>query len=95
MSLAWPAKHPDETLDYEVRWALALGTDTISGAVTVTVSGAGAPTISSSSTSSGVTTVWLTGGSVNSTPPVVKLVATTAAGRTIIAFVDIPISNRP
>jgi hypothetical protein len=95
MSLAWPAKHPDETLDYEVRWVRALGTDTISGAVTVTISGTGAPTISSSSTTGGVTTVWLTGGTVNATAPIVKLVATTTAGRTIVAFIDIPIEARP
>jgi hypothetical protein len=95
MSYAWPAKHPDETLDYEVRWAKALGADTISGAVAVTISGGGAPTIDDSSTSGTTTTVWLSGGTVNATPPVVKLVATTAGGREIVAFVDIPVSARP
>jgi hypothetical protein len=95
MSYAWPAKHPDETLDYEVRWTKALGTDTISGSVVVTTSGGNAPTVASSSTSGSVTTVWLSGGSVSPTPSTVKLVATTTAGRQIVALVDIPVSARP
>ena len=95
MSYAWPAKHPDETLDYEVRWAKALGSDTISGEPVVTITGGGAPTIDSSSTTGAVTTVWLSGGSVSPTASVVKLVASTAGGREIVAFVDIPVAARP
>ena len=95
MTLFWPAKHPDEILDYQVNWADALGTDTISGAVALTIAGTGAPTINSSSTASGITTLWLSGGTVNDIPPIVKLVANTAGGRKLAAFVDIPISARP
>jgi len=33
MSLKWPNKDPDETLDYSIDWSRFLGTDTISSVV--------------------------------------------------------------
>jgi hypothetical protein len=33
MSLKWPAKDPDETLDYSIDWSRFLGSDTITSVV--------------------------------------------------------------
>ena len=74
MSLRWPTKDPDETLDYSVDWSRFLGSDTISsvawlvedaaGVVTAIAGGGtvdGLTLLSSATTSTVATAKWSAG----------------------------------
>ena len=79
MSLIWPSKDPDEVLDYEVDWTKRLDGDTIStSAFTVPT---GTVVVDSSSTTTTVAKVWLSGGTLDETCEVLNRVVT-AGGRT-------------
>jgi hypothetical protein len=79
--LTWPAKDPDEVLDYDFDWAtyrLAQG-ETINTSTWTVVEGD--VVINSSTNVAGVTTVWLSGGTVN-TKCVLTNHIVTSQGRT-------------
>ena len=86
MALNWPAKSPDERLDYTINWAQAIGTDVIS-ASTWTISDSGLTT-DDDSFSPTVTTIWLLGGTPNTTYTVTNTM-TTAGGRIYVQAVYI------
>ncbi len=77
MSLKWPDKDPDDTLDYSVDWERFLGTDTISS-VTWTINDSSGTEVSFSGTVNGLTnvsvsntdtvaTIFMSGGTANTT----------------------------
>ena len=76
----WPAKDPGETLDYQFDWTARLETGETILTSTMTLL-SGDTTVSSPSFLGGVTTVWLSGGTVE-TASVVNNVITTSDGRT-------------
>jgi hypothetical protein len=83
--LTWPTKDPDEVLDYKLNWAdaedPALETgETILTSTFVVVSG-DVVIDSSSFVASGLTTVWLSGGT-EGTSCVIRNRVTTSGGRT-------------
>lgn len=79
MSLNWPAKDPDEVLDYFVDWAARLAGDTIDTVVWIVPSGL---TKNSESRDGARTTIWLAGGQPASVYQVTCRI-TTAGGRTM------------
>lgn len=81
MPLTWEAvKDPDEVKDYSLLWTSMLAGDTIASSSWEVVSGSGL-TISSSSHNDTVTTVWLSGGTLNGNYDLRNRVTTTG-GRT-------------
>lgn len=91
MALNWPAKDPDEVLDYEVDWSDRIGTDTILTSVW-TLSSADIVTSLNTYTSSN-TTIWLSGG-VNGSSYTLTNEIVTAGGRTMDQSVNINIKTR-
>lgn len=85
--LIWPAKDPDEVLDYSWSPALDEG-DTIATFTAELVEGD--VTIDSSSETDTTGTVWISGGTEASQ---LRLVAVTAAGRTFEETVALPIRD--
>jgi hypothetical protein len=77
--LILPTRDPDEILDYSFNWSDRLATDTLSGAPTVTVSGA---TLVSQSNTPTALTFKLSGGTAG-TIAKIQARAVTAGGRTI------------
>jgi hypothetical protein len=77
---SWPPKDPDEVLDYQIDWA----TDRLDEGETITTTlwqvESGDVVIDSDEELDGVTTVWLSGGTVNTTSVVLNRV-TTSEGR--------------
>ena len=61
MSLTWPAKDPDEVLDYIVDWSSRTSNDHISNSA-FTLSANSGCSIVANSFSNTLTTVWLMGG---------------------------------
>lgn len=90
MALKWPAKDPDEVLDYKVDWAKRLGSDTIAASTWTTPDGI---TLMTSSYQPKFTLVWLSGGSVGKTYSFVNRI-TTASGRIMEQTIDLPIKTR-
>jgi hypothetical protein len=86
MDLNWPAKAPEEYLDYVLNWAARLGSDTITESVWSTT-GAGL-TIGDQSRTTTTTTVWLDNGDPGKVCRVTNRV-TTAAGRVMEETVTI------
>ncbi len=79
MSLSWPSpKDPDEVKDYEVNYALLLGTDTINTSTWILP--AGIIKDSDSHTDTEVT-IWLSSGTAGETYLLVNRIVT-AGGRT-------------
>lgn len=79
MSLAWTApKDPDEVKDYEITWALLLGTDTIATSTWVVPAGI---TKDSSTNTTTTTTIWLSSGTAGETYSLLNRI-TTAGLRT-------------
>lgn len=88
MPLSWPSKDPDETLDYSLNWSSALSGDTI---VTSTWTISDSSLVENHSTNSSTSaTIWLEGGTTNSTYTVTNTIVT-AAGRTFQQSVSIRI----
>lgn len=71
-------KDPSAVLDYAINWEMWLDGDTISTSTWTAEDGI---TIDSSSNSTTLTTVWLSGGTANTTYTVTNRIVT-AAGRT-------------
>lgn len=90
--LNWPPKDPDEILDYSLNWSGRLNGDTIA---TSSWTIADTSLIRASATFSNTSaTIWLSGGTVNSTPVAVTSQITTAGGRTMNQTVYIKIVNK-
>lgn len=91
MGLKWPAKDPDEVLDYKVDWSKRLGADTIASSTwPVVPSGI---TLLTSTNQPKSTTAWLSGGTEGQTYSLVNRI-TTASGRVMEQTVDLPIKSR-
>lgn len=75
-------KDPDADLDYAIDWTDWLGTDTIANSTWAAASNSGIEVANDSVDPAGhVCTVWLSGGTVGTTPYRVTNQITTAAGR--------------
>jgi hypothetical protein len=86
MSLTWPAKDPDEKLDYVLNWAARLGTDTISASAWVsTPSGL---TLSDAAFTNTTATIWIESGEAGKIYKVSNRI-TTAGGRIMEETVNI------
>lgn len=89
----WPAKYPEERLDYKFDWVNLLDGDTITGTVIATPLGSVGLTIDAPvSTVGTVSTLWISGGAPSQTSRVL-LKATTAGGRTIEYEVRLPVRS--
>lgn len=91
--LSWPMAEPDDHLDYglDVSAAISDASDTITSAsACVAPSGVGEVVASNLSVSNNVITLYLTGG-VAGRQYTVNLTANTAAGRTFVWYVYLPI----
>lgn len=76
--LSWPAKDPNEVLDYQVDWTeRLLDGETIATSTFILV--AGSVTIESSSFDDGITTVWLSGGTEGEVCVVTNRIVTSEA----------------
>ena len=83
--ITWPAKDPNEVLDYQLNWADAdnprlVTAETLLTSTYSVVSGDVAVN-SSTFLSTGLTTVWLSGGTVDTSAVILNRV-TTSGGRT-------------
>lgn len=87
MSLSWPPKDPDENLDYKIDWTARLAGDTIQTSLWIVPVGL---TKGAESNTNTATTVWLTGGTINTDPQVTNRI-TTAGGRTMDQTVKLKI----
>lgn len=82
-------KDPGELLDYQIDWALWLGTDTITTSTWVVT---GATKVATTALNA-VTTVWVSGG-VLGTPARATNTIVTTGGRTGVRSIDISIETR-
>lgn len=96
--LTWPSKDPDEVLDYQLDWAdqergprLETGETLLTS--TYTVPEGDVVIDSSSFVASGLTTVWLSGGTAG-TPCIILNRVTTSEGRTYDQSVRLRIRTR-
>lgn len=86
--LRWPAKDPDEVLDYAIDWERRLDGDTISGAASWSIEPSGSLAKDTSAPGSGqsetdtTTTIWLKDGTAGQAYDVTCRI-TTAGGRTM------------
>ena len=83
-------KDPDAVLDYVVKWGRWLGSDTISTSTWIV---SGNVTVDSDSTSSGNSTVWLSGGTDCTDSEVTNRIVTTG-GRTNDRTIVIQVRNQ-
>lgn len=90
--IRWEPKDPDEVLDYIHDWTARLDGDTIASTPTASVT-SGDVVISSTSTTGGLQTVWLTGGTNNTTSHI-RLRCTTTGGRTFDEGIEINIVTK-
>lgn len=93
MMLLFPAKFPYEYLDYGINWAERLGPDDTIVTATVAVD-EGSVEIASQSYTSTEVTVWLEGGSPDSTS-ILTCQMTSAAGREFEVCLQIVILEVP
>jgi len=77
--LSWPYKDPDEDLDYQLDWTAWLSTGETITVSTFTVL-TGDVALGANSVSGAITTIWISGGTLN-TSSVVNNRITTSAGR--------------
>lgn len=92
MALTWPNKDPDEVLDYQIDWSSRLGdSDTISSSSWPTIP-AGITKDSDSKTDT-VTTIWLSGGTLDETYELTNRIVT-IGGRTMDQSVKIKIKAK-
>lgn len=93
MSELWPPKDPNEVKDYDLIWTYELAGDTIASSTWSLPTGSSlninSDTFTSTSTSS-ITKVWLSGGVIGQVYTLTNTVVT-AAGRTEDATVQITI----
>lgn len=90
-SYTWPRKDPDEILDYSLDWSTILETGETLSTVTWTVP-SGLTKISDSE-ASGVTTIWLSGGT-SGTLYELGIRVITSASRTYDLTVRLPVVTR-
>lgn len=90
MSLKWPEKDPDETLDYRISWSARLAGDTIASSEWTVPSGM---TKESDSNTNTATTIWLSGGTDKQTYSIVNHIVT-AEGRVMEQTVRIRVKSR-
>jgi hypothetical protein len=95
MAFKWPAKDPNERLDYEHDWAARLEGDVIQGLPEALVE-TGDVAIDSTTLEGTVQKVWLTGGTVKASgePERLTLRVTTAGGRIFDEGILVPIKQR-
>lgn len=103
MSLSWPAKDPDEVLDFDIDWAsrllsadeIAAGTTTPADAIASSqfTLPAGTLVANSSSYSSTRTKVWLSGGDDGLSYAVLNRIVT-AGGRTMDQTVKLKVKSK-
>lgn len=79
MALEWPAKDPDEVLDYQLDWSARLGDDTITTSTWTATVGM---TLGTTTNTTKATTVWLSGGTLNANYDITNQIVT-AGGRTM------------
>lgn len=91
MALTWPAKDPDEVLDYQVDWTDKLAGDTIATSAFTVVS-AGGVVIDSQSNTTALSKVWLSGGTTGATA-ILQCRIATAGGRTFEETIALPIQS--
>lgn len=93
-SLSWPAKDPDEVLDYQINWSASLygldGDDTITASTWIVPAGIAK---NAESHNDDTTTIWLSGGTAGSTYEITNRI-TTAAGRVMDQTVLLKISDQ-
>lgn len=90
MSLRWPAKDPDEVLDYEVDWTDRLAGDTIATATWTFPAGI---TKDSQSETDTAARVWISGGTLGEDYEILCRI-TTAGGRTMDQTVKIKLKAK-
>lgn len=90
---SWPAKDPDELLDYEIDWSKRMpASDTIS--ISTWSVPAGLNQVAQSVIESGkVAVVWIAGGTVGELYPVLNTVVT-AEGRTMQQTVRLKVKSK-
>ena len=91
MSLNWPAKDPDEVLDYQIVWTARLDGDTI--ATSAWQVGGSGLVIDSDANTTTTTTVWLSAGVLGTKYHIVNRVIT-AGGRTMEEGVTLRVRAR-
>jgi hypothetical protein len=91
MSLTWPAKDPDEVLDYKIDWADRLNGDTITASTFTLVVAAGL-VIDTESNTATTSTVWLSAGTAGSAATLRCRVETTG-GRTMDEEISLAIDS--
>lgn len=93
MTVKWPAKDPDEVLDYSIDWTERLdAADTISTVVWGSSSPAGI-TRTSQQLSGAVTSAFFSGGTAGETYSIVCTIMT-AGGRTMQETAKLPVKER-
>lgn len=90
MALTWPFKDPDEVLDYNIDWSGRLGIDTI---LTSTWFPPVGITDEEEESTTTLTTIWLSGGTVGTTYAFLNRI-TTAGGRTMDQTVNLKIKEK-
>lgn len=90
LTLSWPAKDPDEKLDFQIDWADRIADDPIIASVWTVPVGL---TITAEFFSDTVTTVWLTSGTLDADYEIRNNI-TTMAGRILEQTVVLPIRAR-
>lgn len=90
--LTWPPKDPNEVLDYDIDWTDRLEDGETISSSTFTVS-SGDVEIDSDTDAAGVTTVWLSGGTDNTTCVILNRI-TTSEGRTYDQSVKLRIRSK-
>lgn len=91
MALRWPKKDPDEVLDYQVDWTERLDGDTIASSIFIIETGN--VVIDSDSNTTTVTTVWLSGGTLDEECVITNRI-TTNGGRTMDQSVKLAIRSK-
>ncbi len=89
---SFPSKDPDEVLDYQIDWdkKRLKGTDTILTSTWIVPAGI---TNDSDSTTDTITTIWLSGGTLNATYELVNRIVT-VGGRTYDQTVKLKIKEK-
>lgn len=87
---SWPAKAPDEVLDYKVDWSARLADDTIESSEWSII--LGDVVINSNSFTTTTATVWLSAGTTGIAR--VKNKITTAVGRVITEVFDLQLAPK-
>ncbi len=89
---AWPAKDPDDVLDYSLDWSDVLAADandTIES-VAWTIEPAGELTKDSQAEAGAISTIWLSGGEAG-TRYEIGCLLTTTGGRTYDRTIELPV----